>query len=249
MGGRRKEQYLLETTGSRYLAVVYSVIDAIEKNYDESFDLLEVGIPAYLLSPSDTLELLNSGHQELVVRVNVPTIRGILGEYETREGPVIVIESDPECSCESLLSSLYRIAPAKAIQADSSLIRNSAQATASGGSEYMYIYSDGGLLVVLEGERGYVRIPFVRAVMSVHTHPGGPCGLSLADVRSGLDLLSEGGLAEAAALTRCAFIMYREGLVLEDDYIKLIGLKGKKRDLFIPGRIPLKSIAFQVVYF
>ena len=80
--------------------------------------------------------------------------------------------------------------------------------------------------MMLEGEYLRVRIPRVKTVLSIHTHPEGACGLSKADIETGLDLLSEGGVMEAAATPSCAFIMMREGAVSEDAYIRVKTLKG-----------------------
>ena len=242
-----KEQWIKVTRGSLYAAVVYSVIESVELNYEDDFDLLGVGIPGYLLSVEDTVSALSGG--SLMVEVNVPGHRGVLGEYILANGARIIVASRWDYEGDASLSSLYSTAPARVIQADSGLIRESARKTAREGVEYIYIYTRDGRLAVLEGERGAVRIPFLKASVSLHTHPPGACGLSLADAQSGLDLLSEGGLAEAAATTRCAVVMYREGLVTEDDYITIRSLRRRRNSLFDPSRLHLESIRLEVVYY
>jgi hypothetical protein len=242
-----KRQWVKVTRGSLYAAVAHAVIDAVEGVFDESFDLLEVAIPSYLLSFEEVVERLRVG--PLTVTVRVPSYEGVLGEYELDNGSVIRVLSSWGFEGDSTLRSLYETAPVRIVQADSSLIREAALETGRTGVEYIYLYSHAGSLIALEGERGRVRIPFARVAFSLHTHPPGACGLSLADVQSGLDLLSEGGLAEAAATSRCVYIMYREGLVLEDDYIKIRGLRGRRGEAFDPGRLSLRSVKFQVVYY
>jgi len=242
-----KRQWVKATRGSLYAAVAYAVIDAVERFFDETFDLLEVAIPSFILSADNVVEGLGRG--SLTVTVRVPSYEGVLGEYEMDNGARVRVVSSWDFEGDTRLRSLYEIAPVKIVQADSNIIREGAMETGGSGVEYLYLYSRTGSLIALEGERGRVRIPFARVVLSLHTHPPGACGLSLADIYSGLDLLAEGGLAEAAATSRCVFIMYREGLVLEDDYIKIRGLRGKRGEAFNPGMLSLSSVRFQIVYY
>ena len=119
------------------------------------------------------------------------------------------------------LAALYRALPVKVASLDSSLIRRLAWETSRSGVEYLLIYLSSGSVAVLEGEAYNISVPFVESVGQIHTHPQGACGLSKADVVSGLSGLVEGAIFEAAATIDCIVYMVRRGLVSEDDYIKV----------------------------
>ena len=245
-----KEQWIKVTPGSLYAAIAYSVIDAVETHYEGEAWLEEILIPRVLLEPGELLARARR-HSTLKIRVSTPGQRGLLGEPRKLEnGPTVEVVADPEYEGDASLADLYAAAPYKTLRLDSGIIREAASKTAkTGGIEYLIIYTDGGLLALLEGEVHRVSIPFLHAILTVHTHPPGHCGLSLADAKSAIDLLAEGGLAEAAATATCIVIMRRQGLVLEEDYIAIKGLRGRKGDPFNPSSLKLTSIKLEVLYY
>jgi hypothetical protein len=247
--GAVKEQWIKATPGSAYAALAYAIVDSVETGYEGEGSLEEILVPGWLLEPGEALGRLRVSPR-LRVRISAPGHRGPLGEPRRLENGVVVeVVSDPEEGGEASLADLYWAIPYHALRLDSSLIREGAARTARTGVEYLYVYTDNGLLAFLEGEVHRVSIPFIRAIISLHTHPTGHCGLSVADAKSGIDLLAEGGIAEAAATVRCIVIMRRQGLVLEDDYIAIKSLKSRKNDPFTPQSLNLKSVKIEVFYY
>jgi len=244
-----KEQWVKATPGSAYAALAYAVIDSVETGYEGEGSVEEVLVPGWLLEPGEALARLR-GRSRLLVRVSAPGHRGPLREPRRIEsGALVEVVSDPEGGGDASLADLYWATPYHTLRLDASLIREGAARTARTGVEYLYVYTDSGLLAFLEGDISRVSIPFIRAVITLHTHPPGHCGLSLADAQSAVDLLAEGGLAEAAATTKCIIIMRRQGLITEDDYIAIKSLRGRKGDPFNPQRLNLKNIKIELLYY
>ncbi len=211
-GGKRQE--LTVTRASRIAAVAYAVIDVVEEVYEEEVDLLGIGVS------SKALEEPRGPIWD--VRVSYPGRRGLLGERRLDAmGVVVRVSSDPEEMLDYNMADIYRAVALAPLRLDGHRIKKAALETTMTGVEFMFIYTDTGHLAVLEGEEYRVRIPFVKAVAAYHTHPEGSCGLSGKDIESGVDLLSEGGIAEAAATPSCAAVLYRLGFITEDDYIEL----------------------------
>lgn len=244
-----KEQWIKVTRGSIYAAVAYSVVDAIETSYDGPAGLEEITVPAALLEPQTVLRLAQGGRVRL--RVGAPGHEGPLGDpLRLDNGAVVEVYLDPEYLGDALLVDLYSEIPRRTLQLDSTYIREAAAKTASrGGVEYLFVYTDTGSLAALEGDVHQVRIPFVHAILTLHTHPPEACGFSLADAKSAVDLMAEGGLAEAVATTRCIIILRRHGLLSEDDYIAVKSLRGKKSSPFNPARLRLTNLRLEMLYY
>ena len=211
-----KEQALLRTSGSLGFALLYAVITHIEDLADErGLDLGDFSVSWALKDRllSNPMSLLASGRVEVFSsRVSEPVSRRV-----EIWGKTIDIAVTPGFGEESIIG-LYRSA-ARMLSLDASIVREKAAVTSRSGTEFMFIYLDNGELAMFEGEVYRVRLPFVRAVATVHTHPEGSCGLSLPDIQSGLDLLSEGGLLSGAATPTCLAYMARIGLLTIDDYV------------------------------
>lgn len=207
-----KEQWSEATRGSRLAAVYYTIIDAIEEiALEEGEDPKLIIVDERLLDASWLQAQLEYGDIRIRASVNRKLELEALGSR-------IVIEPDPGVWGVAL-ESVYRLVPRIVISSDSYLLKRLAGRTTSTGIEYLILYPAEGEAIILEGEYFRVSVPFARVVASIHTHPEGPCGLSLKDVESALDLLAEGGLFEAAVTTSCAATIYRLGPVMEDDYI------------------------------
>lgn len=214
-----KRQWLRETRGSLLLAAYSSIIAVVERMADESgASPLDYTVQEELLDPSWVMERVESG--DLTVKFSPRGgSEGVEEEAEIGGRRVTVrLDADPGLA-GTPISRLYESAPVAVLRSDSAEIKALAHETTRSGVEYMVIYLGDGRAAFLEGEAYRVSLPFVEAAGCIHTHPEGSCGLSAKDVESGLDLLVEGGLFEAAATMTCAFAMYRVGFVVEDDYV------------------------------
>ena len=207
-----KWQQLRTTLGSRYLALVVKVLDLVE---DSDVDPASVSVPAWLAS-DEALGRLGAG--EVVVEV-----RGLgrPGERLAEDvvGGVRVVVSEGLQGPSASAAALYEVAPLVTLRSDRQLLRELARRTSDTGIEYMVEYLDDGTAAFLEGERYAVRLPFISSLAALHTHPEGACGLSTKDVDSALYLLTEGGLFSGAVTETCAYLVYRLGPVLEDEYL------------------------------
>ena len=216
-GRQDKTSYLKRTPGAESIAVLWGILTGVEDIAEE------LGIPLGSITVSWRLEeeirerprsLLRSGATVYSTRVD----RGVEREVEVL-GSSLRVTLEPGFG-DLELESLYMLAP-QLVALDSSIIREHALETTRSGIEYLMIYLGSGEVAVFEGEAYRVRLPFVPSSASLHTHPEGSCGLSAQDVQSGLDLLVEGGLFEAAATPSCIAFMARMGLVSEEDYIAI----------------------------
>jgi len=209
-----KRQSETRTAGSLYASLVSAVLSFIEDNVEEEGQLWGSKVPAYLLSPSDALrELERRPSIELVI----PGSRA--SEELSIAGKSLRLLSGQLSSDHVGVERLYLAAPRSVLRLDRHLLARYAQETTETGVEFMFIYANTGDLLVLEGERYRVSIPRVRASMIFHTHPEGACGLSGKDIESALDLLTEGGLASGSVTKSCAALVYRVGVVNEDEYL------------------------------
>ncbi|MCE4600658.1 MAG: hypothetical protein F7C38_03745 [Desulfurococcales archaeon] len=242
-----KKQWLESTKASSLLAVYYGIIDLLERLS------LDAESPPQALEVDERLldkEWLETRISEGLVTVRVrPPSSGVSERLDDRvelaSGGPVSIEIVPDEEVWGVrLGSLYEALPSLVLRTDASLYKKLAFETTRSGIEYMGIYTVNGLLAVFEGEHYRVTLPFVKSVASVHTHPEGSCLLSLKDVESGLDLLVEGGLFIAAVTTSCAFVMYRHGLVLEDDFFRV-----KEALLKARGRGSLDSLRLDSIRF
>lgn len=240
-----KEQWMKVTTGSKLLAAYYGIIAAIERISGEAdVSPLEYYVGEEVLDATWIQGGIESG--KLVVEYNGP--REGLEEVEDEieiGGRTVTLQLTPVRELMGVpLTALYETAPEKTLRSDSPEFKRLAFETTRSGIEYMSLYLDDGRILFLEGEYLRVSLPFVRAAGSVHTHPEGSCMLSLKDLESGLDLLAEGGLFEAVATISCSFIMYRIGLVTEDDYFRVKEAILKARGGGLERPIRLDSIKF-----
>ena len=218
-----KWQEVRVTRGSTYIALVYAVIKFIEGLAETEDELWHSRVPAYLLDPvNGAQKAFDLG----VVKVYVPGV-GHEADTVSVRGKELTLEVEGDEGGLVDLGHLYSTAYKVAIGLDRDLAVRLAGETTLSGIEYMLIYDEDGSLTLLEGERLKVRIPRVKAVMTLHTHPEGHCGLSNKDVASALDLLTEGGLASGSVTPSCAAVLYRYGLVDEDEYM---AVKSGKRE-------------------
>ncbi len=214
-----KRQFVKTTEGSRRLAVLGLILGVVEE-VSES-----VGVPPEeIVLQESALEFYDVSDNVLyyiiqgVGQANLPRI-----EKEVKVASrSIRLVFEPREHLEGIPAAvLYERVPRTVLYNDSSMWKRLALDTTGTGVEYMGIYLDSGEVLVVEGERFRVRLPFVRSLASIHTHPDPYCELSVKDIESGLDLLVEGGLFEAAVTRSCASVMYRVGFVSEDDYVSV----------------------------
>ena len=213
-------QQVRATPGSRYLAIVGRVIGVIE---DYDVDPASVGVPSWLAS-GDALRRLGGG--EVVVELSGLAPEGAADLAEEVAGDVRLVMRWGSHGPSVSAAALYEAAPLVVLRSDSSVLRELAARTTDTGIEFMVEYMDDGTAAFFEGERYSVRLPFIRSLAALHTHPEGACGLSKKDVDSAVQLLTEGGLFSGAVTETCAYVVYRLGPVLEDDYIAVKSGKG-----------------------
>jgi len=101
-----------------------------------------------------------------------------------------------------------------------SYLRPYALRTRLEGIEYMLIVLSDGRAFILEGGRRRVSIPYLKTVISSHTHPHG-CIPSPHDVRSLIHVLLDGGFGIGIVSMECALGLLRLGPFTEEDYIAL----------------------------
>ncbi|MDK2384539.1 MAG: hypothetical protein QI199_07015, partial [Candidatus Korarchaeota archaeon] len=82
-----------------------------------------------------------------------------------------------------------------------------------------------GEVVVLEGEVDRVTIPFFRAWATGHTHPAGHCVFSAKDLEAARSLFMTGGLATGVVAQGCVVVLWRRGVLTEEDLDALLGLQ------------------------
>jgi len=221
----QKNQWIEKTRGSEVLAVLGAVLEKVEilSDYLEK-EPAEIEMEEWILDVDIVLNRIAEGLLDLRVRAPQEILEKA-GIAETRlelSGRSVLLRliGDPELWGVPA-SSLYDKLPRAILRMDGHIFKQLAFETSRNGIEYMGIYVREGVVAFFEGEHYRVSLPFVRSLASIHTHPEGACSLSLPDIRSGLDLLVEGGFFEAAVTPSCAAVMYRIGLVSEDDYIAL----------------------------
>ena len=242
-----KHQENLTTTGSIMMATYYSLIDFIETKILEDYaDEDDIMVDRSIIDDASRLaERIRSG-ETVEIPVYAPDSATEESEYMIGSGLIVVraYRSNPIDAYSYL--DLFSLAARAPFIYDSHVIKSYASITARTRIEYIMLYSVHGDLYVFEGEYDRVSLPFVRVAFSVHTHPSlpGSCALSKADVASGLDLLSVGGIGEAATTTYCAFIMYRKGLVDEDTYINIKASLGNVTKPGTTGRVRFEVISF-----
>jgi len=234
-------QEAIVTNGSIYMAVMYHIVSTIETRIPEEIHIDEVVVDERALDPDNV-----TGSRSMAVRLyNIGVESRLVETINLKDaGVTLEIYFEGPAYYGIPYRDIFNIIYDKVFKLDSTLLRRLAFETTKTGIEYILLYTDTGLVAVLEGEPLRVRIPFIKTAASIHTHPEGGCGLSKADIQSGLDLLVEGGLIEAAVTPSCGFVMYRRGLVNEDDYIKM---KMHKGDI-VSDRI-LDSIVFRRLYY
>ncbi len=215
-----RQQWLEETPGAIYLSIAASLLLLAEGR--ENLDISQVIVTPELLDQS--LVKMAKTSRKVSIAVNVTQLQEVYNVGDL----TIEVKSGNVKDGVGLLR-LYERTPVNVVALDRELLRHLAQETSSTGVEYMLIYLEDGKVAVLEGERFRVSVPFVNSLAMLHTHPSGACGLSQKDLKSGIELLTEEGLFSGAVTPECAYIMYREGLVDEEDFIRV--KKGELRDL------------------
>ncbi|MDP8003001.1 MAG: hypothetical protein ACP5I6_00745 [Caldisphaera sp.] len=218
----KKFQTYTKTNGSIILAIINKVILSIENSFDESYNLFDAKVEKNLIEENSLRQLIKNKRIEL--KVDVPW------EFDTIEDEAnnmeIKIIKDKYLKNFVSIKDLYSFVPLIPYKFDLEIIKNFSRKTTESNIEYLMLYDYNSNLTILEGELLRVKIPFVKVIYNMHTHPYGHCGLSQQDINSGLDLLSEGGLSTSASTENCAVAMFRQGLVIENDYIKIKELKG-----------------------
>jgi len=235
-----KEQMLDTTPGSVGMAVLHALIIFVEDHAEETgLSLGDFTVPWRLKDTlrEDPRRIIAWGEAVVYTsRSSEPAVR----EVEIA-GERIELRIEPGFGDESFLT-LYD-EPPRILRNDRELIRRKAEETTATGVEYMFLYLSDGSVAMFEGEHYRVRLPFVEAAATLHTHPEGACGLSDADIQSGLDLLVSGGLMTGAATPSCIAFMLRKGLVSEEDYLRVKELLYYRRAHELPGH-KLDTIKF-----
>ncbi len=234
-----KYQEEIVSDATIYAAAVFKLIEYIETTVAEYYDIDEVTVDDGDLDPDN----MARGGVATIRLYNVP--EELTREIEIGDtGLTIRVEARGPAYGGVSYRTLFSIFPRTLLRLDRHRIRELSLQTSRSGIEYIILYTDRGIGLILEGEYLRVSIPFVKVAASIHTHPEGSCGLSRHDIQSGLDLLVEGGIMEAAATPSCAFVMRREGAVSEDDYVNVKLMRGP---IFKDNR--LGSIVFERVYY
>ncbi len=233
---RVKRQWMEESRGSVALAVAHAVISVFEDSLDDP----DPRVAGYEFIGRDPLmEPPPPGGEVKAVIYGLP---GVL-EERVLAGERLVVVEGVEGGGGRRLVDLYRRAVRAVVRHDGLKVRRLARETGGNGVEFLLLYLRSGELAVLEGDVERVQVPHVAtAAGSIHTHPHGACGLSWADIRTGLDILVDGGIFEAAATEACVFAMWRRGLVSEDDYLEILDWG---RSVWEP--LELESIVFEVI--
>lgn len=238
-----KEEMLRTTSASVAIGIIQGIVDTVEDfSEEQGLDLSDFSVPWRLI------DLLREDPWRVLEDGNVSVYSSRASQAYTREvtvaGSIVAITIEPGYG-EAGFRELYS-EPVKVLRLDREMLRERAVRTTRTGIEYMFLYLSDGRVAMFEGEHFRVRLPFVESSASVHTHPEGACGLSVADIQSGLDLLVSGGLLSAAATPSCIAFMHRLGLVSEDDYfaVKEAIYRRRVQDLFGPSR--LRTIVFGV---
>ncbi len=230
-----KEQGLTETLGSQVLAVVWAVIDRIERDALES----DRDPGGYVFYSSELRDYLNGFARGVPGRIVVymAPFNGESGEEVDIGGKTRIVFDRLEgdgMSYRELMNSAYKVP----FIYDSHLLRSYASKTNTTGVEYMFLYLSDSRLAYLEGEHFHVSIPFIEsAIASLHTHPESSCMLSHADVESGIDALVNGSIMTGAVTSRCAVLLRRTGLLTENDFIELKKFAGFLRRRNIDRRL------------
>ncbi|AFZ71129.1 hypothetical protein Calag_1422 [Caldisphaera lagunensis DSM 15908] len=231
----KKYQETRITNGSLILSIINKIILKIEDTYDDNYNLFDAKIDYKIKDIDYLLKKLKDN----VIDLKINTPWDFKDHIEEINDKKIIIKNDTNLKNYISIKDLYDFIPYIPFHTDLSIINSFTQKTTSSNIEYLFLYDYNGYLSILEGETLKVKIPFIKVAYNMHSHPNGHCGFSLPDINSGLDLLSEGGLASSVVTERCALVMYRQGLVIEDDYINI---KSRKYE-------NLKSIKFiKIVY-
>jgi len=232
---RVKRQWMEETPGSVALAVAHTVI----RVFEESLEDPDPRLAGYEFIGGDPLlDPPPPGGEVKAVIYGLPGV----AEERVLAGERLVVVEGVEGPGGRRLVDLYRRALRAVVRHDGFKVRRLAGETGGNGVEFLLLYLKGGEVAVLEGDVERVQVPHVAAAGSIHTHPAGACGLSWADVRTGLDILVDGGIFEAAATEACVFAMWRRGLVSEDDYLEILGWG---RSVWEPRE--LETVVFEVI--
>ncbi len=214
-----KFQRKMVSNGSRALAILGSIVRAIELDADElDVDGIVLSFRNYPLHSTtalleeDTIEVFISGAPWLEER-----------ELEIEDVGVIVYIKPSSISGYGLrLRSLYEILPRTVISLDLDFLRKLSHITTVSGVEFIALYRGEGSLLLLEGDRYKVTIPGIEVLATIHTHPEGACELSNADVRSAAYTLADLALFEAIVTPTCAFYIARIGFLDEYEFEKLL---------------------------
>ncbi len=230
------------------MAVYYSIIEFIETQILEDYaDENDIIVGQTVADEAEYLvEKLKLG-ETIEIPVYAPGSAIDDESYKISNGELVIRVEEPRSFGDGHpYLGLFPIASRVPFIYDSPLIKSYAGDTARTRIEYIMLYTGTGEVYIFEGEYDRVSLPFVKVAFSLHTHPSlpGACALSRADIASGLDLLSVGGIGEAAATTHCAFIMYRRGLIDEDTYI---AIKMLRRHVDRPGT--MGRVNFEVISF
>ncbi|MGC9072053.1 MAG: hypothetical protein ACP5HK_05100 [Acidilobus sp.] len=217
-----KRQEVKVTEGSIYAALSHAVLSLIEDLAEGEQDIRASSISPVLLSPAIAVTTVKR-HES--IEVYIPSSVGASEELEIADHRVRITITGPKDYFVHALR-LYETSFKNVLTVDRGLYLRLGLETTETGVEFMLLYTSDGHLLTLEGERYRVRIPRVKVAMAFHTHPEGHCGLSKQDLESAVDLLTEGGLASGSVTPSCAAVVYRLGMVNEDDYLSFKAGKG-----------------------
>ncbi|MGC9182383.1 MAG: hypothetical protein C0172_00090 [Caldisphaera sp.] len=213
----KKYQELKKTNASQILSIISKLIIQIENTYDDEYNLFDAKVEKDILDFRSLLKKISGNIIEL--KINTPWE---FEDYSTEiDGKEILVKKDPNIKDYISIKDVYNFIPYIPFKTDLDIIKPFTKKTSLTNIEFLFMYDNNGYLSILEGELLKVKIPFIRVVFNMHTHPEGHCGFSVPDINSGLDLLSEGGLATSVVTDSCAIVMHRQGLITENDYIKI----------------------------
>lgn len=192
----------------------------------------ELGAAECQVSLDDFEEALVKPGHSFVLEVFMPGTGGGAEAREVRHGglSVLLVPREPDGSAKVYsVREAYRRLFSLMLGRIAKVLKECASKTAATGVEYSVIvpFSEVADVVILEG--GYMRvdIPFVRSVISIHTHPGADCLPSHKDLESCIDVLVSGGLFAGPATLNCVSGLLRTWLITEEEYIEMVVLKNR----------------------
>ncbi len=215
---------LEDTIQGKIISGICTLIEAAEDSW------IETGIEEITVDPESMTVYLPG---ELVGRDVVEKLQKKYEEkkvlFEYGEGPLHYRD-------------LYTYLKEKTASLLSTYITELLERTYSLGKEHALLLLPDGKIVLLEGERGKISLPEIKACVFLHTHPSYLCLPSKTDVRQAASFFMNGGYINIIVSRRCMFSFYKTWMLGEEDILALRELEGKIEKIYKTSRNPLVEI-------